>query len=1050
MGQISNLLVLALIFEIIGFTVGLAMLMLVVWQAPRHRDNQLMALFMGIVVIWCASNALGHILVVIGVDDRWSIYLGAISVGLAGYVLFLLASQYANLWQRRRVKWIIRGGLAFVLAVIPLVLMGYLVRPAAIKTADMLNYEVTLSGYLVFAIIFGYYIGAVICLWRYRRQRAGYLMAGGLSVCLGTITTVIPVIQDLPLDVVGAAFAAILFARAILAEKLFNPANELNQNLMAANANLQALHATSLDLVRKLELTDLMEAVIGRAAYLVGTRNGYVYLLEPDGKTMKLAVGIGSHAAHIGHRLEPGEGLVGYVWQNRQPVVLDDYNTWDGRLAAFKELELHAAVAVPLTQGTQDERGIRVVGVLGMAHQDPERRFGKAEVEILMRFGELASVALENAHLYDQIQRQKQYLESLVRNSPTAIVAIDLSDRLISWNPAAEKLFGYSQNEVIGQNIDDLIASNNTIRSEAIDYSHQASGGSLVHAITQRQRKDGTLVDVELYAVPVIMQGEKIGALAIYHDITELQRARQEAETANRAKSTFLANTSHELRTPLNAIIGYSEILLEDAEDSGNVNAIPDLQNIHAAARHLLTVINDILDLSKIEAGKVELYLETFDIAAMIRDVTSTAAPLMQAKANTLEVRCPPDIGSMYADLTKIRQCLFNLLSNAAKFTEQGKVVIEAVKIERRLPNNIGSLAGDLLPALVTFQISDTGIGMTPEQLERLFQPFTQADASTTRKFGGTGLGLTITRHFCRMMGGDVVVESRPGHGATFTITLPAEVKTPAKSLPSDQVAAERAATTPSTPPGNFSVLVIDDDPAIRDLLQRFLTKEGFYVITTSNGLEGVQIARERHPDAITLDVLMPGVDGWTVLSMLKGQPDTAAIPVVMLTIMDEKNLGYAMGVADYLSKPIDRDRLLAVLQKFQRDPARPVLVIEDDPAMREMLRRTLEKEGWMVWEAENGRGGLERMAEQPAQIILLDLMMPEMDGFEFITELRQRADWRAIPVVVITAKDLTDEDRLRLNGYVQKIIQKGGYNREALMAEIRDLVVAYMRWKGA
>jgi signal transduction histidine kinase/CheY-like chemotaxis protein len=507
----------------------------------------------------------------------------------------------------------------------------------------------------------------------------------------------------------------------------------------------------------------------------------------------------------------------------------------------------------------------------------------------------------------------------------------------------------------------------------------------------------------------------------------EAQAARAAAEDADRAKSQFLANMSHELRTPLNAIIGYSEMLQEEVEDLGQDHFTPDLQKINAAGKHLLALLNDILDLSKIEAGKMDLYLETFDLATMLRDVETTIQLLVEKNANTLLVHRPDNLGAMRADLTKVRQNLFNLLSNACKFTQRGTITLEVTR--------------DAVDGLdwVTCRVSDTGIGMTPEQMAKLFQPFTQADTSTTRQYGGTGLGLAITKHFCQMMGGDIAVESELGKGSTFSIRLPAQVK--------DQKAPPGLAAEPKSevlPAEVGAVLVIDDDPTVRELLQRFLSKEGIRVVSAAGGEEGLRLARELRPTAITLDVMMPGMDGWAVLTALKADADLADIPVIMLTIVEDKNLGYALGASDYLTKPVDRDRLVAILEKYRGEaPSRLVLVVEDDAAAREIFQRMLEKEGWAVTAAENGRVALQRVEEQRPALILLDLMMPEMDGFQFAEALRDRQAWRSIPIVVVTAKDLTPEDHLRLNGYVEKILQKGAYSREALLAEIRDLVAS-------
>jgi signal transduction histidine kinase/DNA-binding response OmpR family regulator len=544
--------------------------------------------------------------------------------------------------------------------------------------------------------------------------------------------------------------------------------------------------------------------------------------------------------------------------------------------------------------------------------------------------------------------------------------------------------------------------------------------GHLIGGLTVTRRAPG---EFSPEVIDLLKTFAAQSALAIQNArlFREIEDKGRQLEEADRHKSEFLANMSHELRTPLNAIIGYSEMLQEDAVDLGAEQFTDDLRKINAAGKHLLELINAVLDLSKIEAGQMELYLESFDVAGLARDIAAVIQPLAAKNANRLEVRCPDAIGPMHADLTKVRQALFNLLSNACKFTERGSVSLTVTR---------EAMDGQ---DWMTFDVSDTGIGMTPEQLDRLFEAFTQADAATTRRYGGTGLGLALSRRLCRMMGGDVTAQSESGRGSTFTIRLPAVVR------PAAEEGAALPAPVETVPPRVGTVLVIDDEAAVRDLMQRFLSREGFRVVTASSGEEGLRRARELRPDAITLDVMMPGMDGWAVLSALKADPGVAAIPVIMLTIVDDKNLGYALGAADYLTKPIDRERLVSVLTQYRRD--RPVLIVDDDAGLRQLLRRMLEPEGYTVLEAENGRAALERLRDSSPGAILLDLMMPEMDGFEFVAEFRRHEAWRGIPIVVVTAKDLSREDRERLNGHVERILQKGMHSRAELLAEVRELV---------
>lgn len=513
----------------------------------------------------------------------------------------------------------------------------------------------------------------------------------------------------------------------------------------------------------------------------------------------------------------------------------------------------------------------------------------------------------------------------------------------------------------------------------------------------------------------------------------ELRRAKTAAEEASRSKSQFLANMSHELRTPLNAIIGYSELLREEAEEMGEESFCGDLRKIEKAGKHLLELINGVLDIAKIEAGKMELHVEEFSIEEMLREVANTISPVIQKKGNQLVVEVASDAGKMRTDLTKVRQSLFNLLGNAGKFTENGRVTLAASR------KNLGG------QEWIEIQVTDTGIGMTHEQAAKIFEAFTQADASTTRKYGGTGLGLTITREFCRLIGGEATVSSKLGQGSTFTITLPAEF-TPSsdgqKSIELPEV-LQREAVSTAVDQNQPLVLLIDDDLTIHDLVKRFLHKEGFRTLCAQNGVDGIELARTSSPAVIVLDVMMPTMDGWSVLSRLKGDPELSQIPVVMLTMVNDKAMGYTLGVDDYMLKPIERLDFVGVLKRFC-DQANPgtVLVVEDDEPSRELVRDMLEKDKYTVIEARNGLEGLERLATTVPELILLDLMMPEMDGFEFAEEVRSNPAYADIPIVVMTAKDITPEDRSRLDGNVTRVLQKGAYSRDDLLKEIRSRII--------
>lgn len=552
----------------------------------------------------------------------------------------------------------------------------------------------------------------------------------------------------------------------------------------------------------------------------------------------------------------------------------------------------------------------------------------------------------------------------------------------------------------------------------------------------QRAKKETELANTKLSEINETLE-EKVEARTaeLAQAMKDAEEARELAEIANQSKSTFLANMSHELRTPLNAIIGYSEMLVEEAQDMGEDQFGEDLFKIHSSGKHLLGLINDVLDISKIEAGKMELFLEDFAINTLVSDVCSTIKPLILKNKNNLELRCEEDMGEMHGDLTKVRQTLFNLLSNASKFTENGVISLsaEACVIKER--------------EFIKFTVSDTGIGMSEEQLAKVWEAFSQADPSTTRKYGGTGLGLAITKRFCLMMDGDVLVKSEPNKGSAFTVILPRKLEQGQKINPTlkpsfTPTVKLDANVTQELPAGATQILCIDDDPTVHDLMRRFLHREGFKVFTAGGGKEGVEMAKKIKPDAITLDVMMPEMDGWNVLTTLKSDPEVADIPVIMLSMVDDKNMGFTLGASEYLTKPIQRDRLFALLNKYRANQDNsPVLVVDDEDTLRSVVSMMLKKGGWSVMEACNGKEALDLVKQTIPCMILLDLMMPVMDGFEFLSQFRKVKEWEDVPVVVVTARTLSKDDLQRLEGKVEKIFQKGMYSRDQLLREVSDLV---------
>jgi len=498
----------------------------------------------------------------------------------------------------------------------------------------------------------------------------------------------------------------------------------------------------------------------------------------------------------------------------------------------------------------------------------------------------------------------------------------------------------------------------------------------------------------------------------------------------SQAKSDFLANMSHELRTPLNAIIGYSELLEEVADDFKLKDEMaPDLRKINSAGRHLLAIINDILDLSKIEAGKMELFPEKCTLSQLLEETINTIQPLADKNGNQLQIHQSATRDDFIVDEDRFRQVLINLFSNACKFTENGTITLDVLD---KVINGVEHYV---------FQVADTGIGMNPEQLNRLFQSFEQATVSTSKKYGGTGLGLVISRQLCNMMGGDIRVESEYGVGSTFTIEVPRDTSSGVRDS-----ASSRSKEIPALLPGETPVvLIIDDDPMMFDWVKKSLDNKNIRVEFAADGKTGLEMARKIRPKVITLDIILPDMDGWSVLTQLQTDPSLADIPIIIISMIDEKRKGYALGALEYMVKPIDKERLNFLVNKYGGVSDRTVLVVDDEPDARSVLRRRLEERSCIVSEAENGELALEQIQKAMPSIIFLDLMMPVMDGFDFLEILRNDPRLNKIPVVVVTGKDLTQEDRRRLNGKVKLLLQKKSYPQENLLEQVREQILQHL-----
>ena len=661
-------------------------------------------------------------------------------------------------------------------------------------------------------------------------------------------------------------------------------------------------------------------------------------------------------------------------------------------------------------------------------------------------------------------RRDEMRFQAIFEGAPTGLALIDEGEMIVAANPALEKLLGMSSGQLLGSGLSDITYATDIYigREELIDLylgrrEHVrierrfcAASGEIVWGELSAFRFQAPDTDEQRTVVFIDDIGdrkriekerramfERLDELvaqrtaALEQEIaerkrteTQLSKAMRAAESANLAKSQFLASMSHELRTPLNAVIGYSEMLIEEAEETESEELVPDLERIRNAGKHLLGLINDILDLSKVEAGKIELYIESVELDALVTEVESMIHPLAKSQNNALEVLNESDVEAFDTDHTRIRQIIFNLMSNACKFTEGGKVKLhirELYALER---------------TWLVFDVVDTGLGIKPEQIEKLFKPFTQADASTSRRYGGTGLGLSISASFAKLLGGRIEVKSEYGSGSTFSLWLPVS------KTSIIQPEAEHSDASWPRVDSLGRILVVDDERDSRTLLARLLEMEGYTVMTASTGARALELAETHRPDAITLDVMMPGMDGWTVLDRLKSNPLVAEIPVVIVSAAPDLGMGFALGATDVMSKPIERERLLGMLGDIESGGGhKHVLVVDDDDHARDLVSRAVLKEGWHVQEANNGLAALEAMRARKPKLVILDLMMPEMDGFEVLEHLRADPALRSLPVIVVTAKQLSEEERSFLSRRVGSIMQKGSYSRSNLVEHLHSLI---------
>ena len=806
-------------------------------------------------------------------------------------------------------------------------------------------------------------------------------------------------------------------------------------DLVHQNEYLAALHETTLGLISRLDVTELLEALITRAGQLLNAPHGFILLLEPGQSEMECKVGVGVLSRAVGSRRKPGEGLPGRVWETGKPLVVADYDVWPGRTDILAPGVVRAMMGVPLKSGTQ------IVGVIGLAQaRESERAFGTPEVELLSRFAQLASVALDNARLYSATQESERRLTDIIDFLPDPTLVIDVEGRVVAWNRAMEEMTGITAEEMLGKgDYEYALPFYGERRPILIDlallpreelerkYAHLERKGSVLagEAFTPRLKGRGRY----LYATASVLhnsQGRVVGAIETIRDITErkdaeeeLQKAKAAAEAATQAKSAFLATMSHEIRTPMNAIIGMSGLLLNTPLDQQQQEFA---EIIRASGDALLTIINDILDFSKIEAGKMELEYTAFELRECLEGAIDLLAARAAEKKLDLAVEIRPNVPhAVIGDVTRLRQVLINLLNNAVKFTEQGEVVLTAA-VEDEQPKT-----GQGKAVTLHFAVRDTGIGIPADRLNYLFQSFSQVDASTSRKYGGTGLGLAISKRLAEMMGGNMWVQSVPGQGSIFHFTIQAE---PARTEAHARLRGEQPRLA------GRRLLVVDDNPTNRRIITLQTHDWGMITRETGSPAEALAWIRQGDPfDLAIVDMHMPEMDGIELAKEIRKLRDAKALPLVMLSSVGGREADAdEVDWAAYLTKPIKQSQLFnlmaGVFGHIETQPARPapqppkadsqmadrfplqILLAEDNAFNQKLAVHLLGQMGYRVDLAANGIEAVQSVERQHYDVILMDVQMPEMDGLEASRQICARWPREQRPHIVAMTANAMQGDR--------------------------------------
>jgi signal transduction histidine kinase/DNA-binding response OmpR family regulator/putative methionine-R-sulfoxide reductase with GAF domain len=843
---------------------------------------------------------------------------------------------------------------------------------------------------------------------------------------------------------------------------------------------LAAASAVARDATAILEVEQLLNETVELISERFGFYHAGVFLVDEQNEyaVMRAASSAGGHRMlERGHKLKIGEvGIVGYVAAAGEPRVASDVDADAVWYNASELPETRSEMALPLKARE------RVIGVLDVQSTQPAA-FSEDDVAVLQTLADQLATAIANADLFQRVREDANRRALINEVSQAAASSLDVRELLkrsgeaisrqlempcaiFDWDAGVGVLVPVTVNDPAGADITPkpepitakmspamfqtirtrqlqvLFDVTSNVDGTAAELARQLNLQDAAHIplisrdqilgllMLGRQKGHPALDEGELSFLEVVATnlGVAVENARLYQGAVETA---ERLEEVDRLKTQFLANMSHELRTPLNSIIGFSRVILKEIDGPLTDMQKTDLQTVYESGQHLLSLINNILDVVKIEAGKMEISIEDVELKPIITSIISTAVALVKDKNIELQQEIPDDLPIIRADSRRIRQVLLNLVGNSAKFTEEGFIRVKA---------QAGSQE-------VIISVTDSGIGIPEDKLDIIFQAFTQVDASSTRRAGGTGLGLSISQSFVEMHGGRIWVESEIGKGSTFYFTLPIEGPLAFRET---EVGAEKAVekselervpAAVERPVEEVSklVLCVEDDEGVITLFRRYLSKRGYQVVGLTDPTRALDEARRLRPHAITLDVMMPDKNGWQVIQELKADPETRRIPVIMCTIVAEKNRGMSLGASDYLVKPVIEQDLLEALDRLNREAGRHlVLVVDDQPEHRKLLRRMIEnQDGYEVVEAGGGQEAIDILQQIHPHLITLDLMMPGMDGFDVLEAIKSHEETRSIPIVVITAKELTEEDYKRLNHNVEALIQKGPMNRDELLEDV-------------